>query len=163
MFCGKCGMKLDENAKFCSNCGNSVNLTVVNVKSEPQNEDFSQKISLNDALLKLQGENGKEASERNYDALIKSNEETRKALENEIKTEKSTRTFSLIFDLLLLIFPIYLYSNYDDSKLFSVLIALAIFVGSIIAYIYCSSKVSKAEEKLKEYDKIQSNFKEKMK
>ncbi|MBO5486281.1 MAG: zinc ribbon domain-containing protein, partial [Eubacterium sp.] len=34
MYCQECGMKLPDNAKFCSNCGTEVNLPVKKLKKE---------------------------------------------------------------------------------------------------------------------------------
>jgi phage shock protein C len=45
VYCQKCGVKNDENAQYCSKCGNSLNLTSVKSNSfEKQIGDFAEEV-----------------------------------------------------------------------------------------------------------------------
>lgn len=45
MFCNKCGNKIIEHVKFCSKCGQAVNLATNNVVSHDNNEVFTLTIN----------------------------------------------------------------------------------------------------------------------
>lgn len=52
MFCKYCGNQLDENGKFCSNCGSPINDEQVNAKSEEDDapQEQQEEIKINYAM-----------------------------------------------------------------------------------------------------------------
>lgn len=42
MFCGKCGERLDDNAKFCTKCGNLVNENSKAEQVKPETEKYKK-------------------------------------------------------------------------------------------------------------------------
>ena len=45
MFCTKCGSKLENNSKFCINCGNPTNINTYNTNSNKNNVEYNKKDS----------------------------------------------------------------------------------------------------------------------
>lgn len=43
MFCQKCGSKLENNSKFCPNCGNPTNINTYNTTSNKNNVEYNKK------------------------------------------------------------------------------------------------------------------------
>lgn len=49
-FCGKCGAKLKDNDKFCSNCGSSLESIIYDTNSKLTNEHISLNVSDDNVL-----------------------------------------------------------------------------------------------------------------
>ena len=47
MFCGKCGERLDDNAKFCTKCGNLVNENSKAEQVKPETEKYKKIVNGN--------------------------------------------------------------------------------------------------------------------
>ena len=43
MFCTKCGSKLENNSKFCINCGNPTNISTYNTNNNQNNVEHKKK------------------------------------------------------------------------------------------------------------------------